>query len=94
MLDVVRISAIVAVVGIHCLAPAATAENAPWAFVVFRSMLNAAVPVFIMISGALNLAPLYSPSVSRCSRFSACVAVSVLRTKDGASSSAATTDHP
>lgn len=45
MLDVVRISAIVAVVGIHCLAPAATAENAPWAFVVFRSMLNAAVPV-------------------------------------------------
>lgn len=57
MLDVVRISAIVAVVGIHCLAPAATAERAPWALVVFRSMLNVAVPVFIMISGALNLAP-------------------------------------
>lgn len=57
MLDVVRISAIVAVVGIHCLAPAATAESAPWTLVVFRSMLNVAVPVFIMISGALNLAP-------------------------------------
>ena len=55
-LDAVRFTATIAVVAVHVLAPLFTPES-PSALLSLRALLATAVPAFIMISGALNLAP-------------------------------------
>ncbi|MCG7427388.1 acyltransferase [Helcobacillus sp. ACRRO] len=54
-LDAMRVIAIIAVLGIHAIAPAYTAESVGWPTALLRSALGPAVPVFVMMSGALNL---------------------------------------
>ncbi|MCT1557961.1 acyltransferase [Helcobacillus massiliensis] len=54
-LDAMRVIAIIAVLGIHAIAPAYTADTVDWPTALLRSALGPAVPVFVMMSGALNL---------------------------------------
>lgn len=56
VLDAIRITATVAVVAVHVLAPSMS-QDSPTPLLALRSVLATAVPVFIMISGALNLSP-------------------------------------
>ena len=56
LLDVIRVVAVIGVVGVHVIADHVDADG-PVAMLVLRSLLATAVPAFVMISGALNLAP-------------------------------------
>lgn len=56
VLDVIRILAVLGVVSVHVLADHVD-PGAPAVLHVLRSLLSTAVPAFLMISGALNLAP-------------------------------------
>src|SRR5699024_5128162 len=56
LLDVIRIIAVIGVVSVHVIAEHLDAD-ARVTMHVLRSLLATAVPAFIMISGALNLAP-------------------------------------
>lgn len=56
LLDVIRIVAVIGVVIVHVIAEHVDSEG-PLAMLVLRSLLATAVPAFVMISGALNLAP-------------------------------------
>src|SRR5699024_3347769 len=56
LLDVVRIVAVAGVVTVHVIADHLDSGSTV-AMHVLRSLLSTAVPAFIMISGALNLAP-------------------------------------
>lgn len=56
VLDTIRITATVAVVAVHVLAPSVS-QDSPTPLLALRSLLATAVPAFIMISGALNLSP-------------------------------------
>lgn len=56
VLDVLRITATVGVVAVHVLAPSMTQDSSPIRLAI-RSLLATAVPIFLMISGTLNLSP-------------------------------------
>lgn len=56
LLDVIRILAVIAVIAVHVTADHLDSGSTV-AMHVLRSLLSTAVPAFIMISGALNLAP-------------------------------------
>lgn len=56
VLDLIRILAVLGVVCVHVLADHLE-PSSPIALHVLRSLLSTAVPAFLMISGALNLAP-------------------------------------
>lgn len=56
LLDMVRIVAVIAVVVVHVIAEHVD-PDASAGMLVLRSLLATAVPAFVMISGALNLAP-------------------------------------
>lgn len=56
LLDVIRIVAVIGVVVVHVIADHVH-PDAPAGMLVLRSLLATAVPAFVMISGALNLAP-------------------------------------
>lgn len=56
VLDALRIAATVGVVAVHVLAPSMTQDSSPIQLAI-RSLLATAVPIFVMISGALNLSP-------------------------------------
>lgn len=56
LLDVIRVVAVIGVVVVHVIADHVD-PDAPVAMLVLRSLLATAVPAFVMISGALNLAP-------------------------------------
>lgn len=56
LLDVIRVVAVIGVVVVHVIADHVGPE-APAGMLVLRSVLATAVPAFVMISGALNLAP-------------------------------------
>ena len=56
LLDVIRILAVIAVIAVHVIADHLDSGSTV-AMHVLRSLLSTAVPAFIMISGALNLAP-------------------------------------
>lgn len=56
-LDIIRILAAVAVIGIHVLGSAAVAGDLGHSGAGLHMLLSTAVPVFFMMAGALNLAP-------------------------------------
>lgn len=56
LLDVIRVVAVIGVVMVHVIAEHVD-PDAPLAMLVLRALLATAVPAFVMISGALNLAP-------------------------------------
>lgn len=57
ILDVLRIVAVLGVVAVHVIAGPVAAGTVPLPWVVLASALSAAVPVFFMMAGALNLSP-------------------------------------
>lgn len=57
VLDVVRIVAVVGVIGVHVLADPVAEGRTGTGWVALRMALSTAVPVFLMMSGALTLAP-------------------------------------
>ena len=57
VLDATRIGAVIGVVGIHLLATPVSEDELGTAWVALRMGLSVAVPIFLMMSGALTLTP-------------------------------------
>lgn len=57
ILDAMRITAVIAVVAIHCMGTAVAEGTAPWWLTALDMAFVSAVPIFFMMSGALTLHP-------------------------------------